>query len=125
MGKIVVTNEAAVYEIRCKHGQLVRSSKGLAMFLISDDCSFTMSGQIIIQHKPNVDEFSPKYLFGLNETLVKPKKIGLDLHKIGNLAGLGFITIVISIVCIIICVRILCKRTELQYNYIAHRTDGN
>ena len=115
----MVANVAAVYEIRCKLGQLVQSSKGLVMFLISDDCSFTMSGQIIIQPKQNVEGFSPKYLFGLDTTLVKPRKLGLDLHKIGNSASLGFVAICISIFCIILCVKVLYKQTDVQYTYVA------
>ena len=89
------------------------------MFLISDDCSFTRSGQIIIQPKQNVEGFSPKYLFGLNATLVKPRKLGLDLHKIGNSASLGFVAICISIFCIILCVKVSYRQTDIQYTYVA------
>ena len=118
-GRIVVANAAAVYEIRCKQGQLVKSTQGLAIFMISNDCSFTMSGQIIIQPEPNVAGFRPKFLFGLNKTLIKPKKVTIDYHKIGNSITTAIICIIGAIIFIIVCIKCSYTRTEVQYNYVA------
>ena len=118
-GRIVVANAAAVYEIRCKQGQLVKSTQGLAIFMISNDCSFTMSGQIIIQPEPNVAGFRPKYLFGLNETLVKPRKVRIDWHIMGNSISSAIICTIIAIICIVVCIKCSYTHTEVQYNYVA------
>ena len=116
VGRVVVANVAAVFEIRCKQGQLVKSTRGLSVFLISNDCSFTYSGQIVIQPEPNVLGFQPKFLFGLNETLIKPRKMGRDWHKIGNSVMTGTIGALITIVLVIVCIRCSFSRTEVQYN---------
>ena len=113
-GRIVVTNAAAVYEIRCKQGQLLKSTQGLAIFIISDDCSFTMSGQIIIQPKLNVAGFQPSFVFGLNRTLIRPKRIIVDYHKVGNSVITASFCLIGTIIFIIICVRCSYKRTEVQ-----------
>ena len=116
-GRIVVTNAKAVFEIRCKQGQLLKFTRGLAIFIISDDCSFTMSGQIIIQPKLNVAGFQPSFVFGLNKTLIRPKKI-IDYHKVGNSVITAIFCVIGTIFFIIICVRCSYKRTEVQYNYV-------
>ena len=118
-GRIVVANAAAVYEIRCKQGQVLKSAQGLAIFIISDDCSFTMSGQIIIQPKLNVAGFRPEFVFNLNKTLIRPKGIILDYHKIGNSVITAIFCVIGTIIFIVICVRCSYKRTEVQYNYVA------
>ena len=118
-GRIVVTNAAAVYEIRCKQGQLLKSTQGLAIFIISNDCSFTMGGQIIIQPKLNIAGFRPSFVFGLNRTLIRPKRIIVDYHKVGNSVITASFCLIGTIIFIIICVRCSYKRTEVQYNYVA------
>ena len=118
-GRIVVANAAAVYEIRCKQGQLVKSTQGLAIFMISNDCSFTMSGQIIIQPAPTVAGFRPKFLFSLNSTLSKPKKVTIDWHKIGNSITTGIICAIGAIIFMIVCIKCSYTRTNVQYNYVA------
>merc|ERR1712015_342097 len=81
-GRIVVTNAKAVFEIRCKQGQLLKFTRGLAIFVISEDCSFTINGQMIIQPKLNVAGFQPYFVFGLNKTLIRPPRRIVDYHKI-------------------------------------------
>ena len=114
-----MANVAAVFEIRCKQGQLVKSTRGLSIFLISNDCSFTYSGQIIIQPEPNVIGFQPKFLFGLNKTLIKPRKMGRDWHKIGNSIMTAVIGAFVTIFLVIVCIRCSFSRTEIQYNYVS------
>ena len=118
-GRIVVTNAKAVFEIRCKQGQLLKFTQGLAIFIISDDCSFTMSGQIIIQPKLNVAGFQPSFVFGLNKTLIRPPRKIVDYHKIGNSVITAIFCVVCTIIFIIICIRCSYQRTDVQYNYVA------
>ena len=118
-GRIIVTNAAAVVEIRCKLGQLVMSTRGLAIFMISPDCLFTMGGQIIIEPRLNTAGFEPTFLFGLNRTLVRSKLIIIDYHKIGNSVMAATFCLIGTVIFIIICVKCSFKRTEIQYNYIA------
>ena len=117
-GKIVVTNAAAVFEIRCKHGQLIKSTPGLAIFMISNDCVFIMEGQVIIQPTLNIDGFKPTFIFGLNRTLVRPKTILVDYHKIGNSIMAAVFCLIGTVIFIIVCVKCSFTRTEIQYNYI-------
>ena len=118
-GRVVVTNEAAVFEVRCKEDHLLKSVQGLAIFIISDDCAFICSGQIIIQPKLNVAGFRPKFVFGLNKTLIRPTRIIVDYHKIGNSVITAICCVIGTIIFIIICIRCSYKRTEVQYNYVA------
>ena len=117
-GKLVVANKRALFEIRCKQGQLVKATKGLAIFIISDDCSFAISGQIIIQSE-NVAGFPPNFLFGLNKTLSKNRYNHMDWHKFGNSIASAMIGVIMAICCVIICVRCSFTQTEIQYNYVA------
>ena len=119
IGRVVVANVAAVFEIRCKKGQLVKSTRGLSVFLMSNDCSFTYSGQIIIQPELNVEGFKPRFVFGLNETLIKPSTIGHDWHKIVNSLMTTVIGAFVTIILVIICIRCSFSRTEVQYNYVS------
>ena len=118
-GKIIVTNAAAVIEISCKKGHLLKSASGLAVFLISDDCSFTMAGQVIIRPNVRVDGFPPAFVFGLNRTLSRPEKNFVDYHKIGNSVLTIVFCLIAIIIFVIICVRCSYKHTNVQYNYIA------
>ena len=118
-GKIIVTNAAAVIEVSCKKGHLLKSATGLAVFLISDDCSFTMAGQVIIRPNVRVDGFPPAYVFGLNRTLNRPEKNFVDYHKIGNSVLTLVFCLIAIIIFVIICVRCSYKHTNVQYNYIA------
>ena len=118
-GKIIVINTASVFEVRCKHGQLLKSTQGLAIFMISNDCSFSMGGQIIIQPILNIAGFKPIFVFGLNKTLVRTKEIVVDYHKISNSVITASFCLITTIILIIVCVKCSYKRTEIQYNYIA------
>ena len=118
-GRIVVTNAKAVFEIRCKKGQLLKFTRGLAIFVISEDCSFTINGQMIIQPKLNVAGFQPSFVFGLNKTLIRPPTKIVDYHKIGNSVITAIFSLVCTIIFIIICIRCSYQRTDVQYNYVA------
>ena len=118
-GRIVVTNAKAVFEIRCKKGQLLKFTRGLAIFVISEDCSFTINGQMIIQPKLNVAGFQPSFVFGLNKTLIRPPTKIIDYHKIGNSVITAIFSLVCTIIFIIICIRCSYQRTDVQYNYVA------
>ena len=118
-GKIIVTNAAAVIEIRCKKGQLLKSASGLAIFIISDDCSFTMAGQVVIRPNLHVAGFPPAFVFGLNRTLSRPEQNFIDYHKIGNSVLTTVFCLIAIIIFVIICVRCSYKHTNVQYNYIA------
>ena len=118
-GRIVVTNAKAVFEIRCKQGQLLKFTRGLSIFVISEDCSFTINGQMIIQPKLNVAGFQPSFVFGLNKTLIRPPTKIIDYHKIGNSVITAIFSLVCTIIFIIICIRCSYQRTDVQYNYVA------
>ena len=117
-GKIIVINSASVCEVRCKHGQLLKSTQGLAIFMISTDCSFSMGGQIFIQPRLNVAGFKPVFIFGLNKTLVRTRKVIMDYHKISNSVMTASFCLITTIILVIVCIRCTYKRTEIQYNYI-------
>ena len=86
--------------------------------MISNDCAFIMGGQVIIQPILNIAGFKPTFIFGLNRTLIRPKRIIVDYHKIGNSIMAASFCLIGTIIFIIICVKCSFKRTEIQYNYI-------
>ena len=114
-GKLIIANKQALFEVRCKQGQLIKVTKGLAFFIISDDCTLAVSGQIIIQSE-NVPGFPPNYLFGLNVTLNKYEHHSMDWHKTGNSVAA---VIILAFCCAVIWVKCTFTQTEVQYNYVA------
>ena len=107
-----------MFEINCKQGQLIKVTKGLAFFIISDDCSLAVSGQIIIQSE-DVQGFPPNFLFGLNQTLSKNRHKSMDWHKHGNSIGVAMFGIILAICCVVMCVKCSFTQTEVQYNYVS------
>ena len=70
-----MTNKPGIYEIGCKQGRLLKLVHDLAIFLATNDCTFSMSGIIFIQPEAGKKGFPPQYIFVSNRTLINKHKI--------------------------------------------------
>ena len=84
LAKIIIANQAALIEISCKQGQLIKNTRGLGIFLITLDCSFNLNGMRLVEADPSENGFQPQLIYMRNDTLTKEDQSKLNPHTISN-----------------------------------------
>ena len=95
-GKLVAASRQTLFRIRCKQEQLVEVTKDLVLFIESDNCLLTVSGQMIIQSE-DVPGFSP------------------NMEYIWNSIATAMFGVILAICCVIFWVKCSLIQTEIQF----------
>ena len=119
LAKIITVNQAALIEISCKKGQLIKNIRGLSIFIITLDCSFNLNGMQLVEANPFEQGFQPQLIYIRNETLTKANQAEFDAHAISNSSVLGILVVVFVSLYAIVCVKIsYTKKSEQNYTIV-------